>query len=359
MAKSTSPVCSGEVQAILDALPDAVLTSDSAGNVEFLNGAAEQLSGHTRVTASGRPLGEVLPLGSDVGNVPIESLAIRCLREGARIGPFEASLLDGETSRRVVDVSAAPIRNPAGVVTGTILIARDVTHARQIVRELSHQATHDALTGLVNRAEFERRLTRAVLSTAKEGCKHALGFLDLDGFKGINDACGHLAGDRLLQELSALLLHCIRARDTVARLGGDEFGILLEHCSRSKAVHIAEEMRKTINAHRFTCGERTYSLGVSIGIVPVRGDSGSPTQLLSAADAACYQAKHRGGNRVQLSAYKKASTASQRFVRVEAQTSERHQQFAAEATQVCERGFIGHSASLQTPQPKLIPARWS
>jgi diguanylate cyclase (GGDEF)-like protein/PAS domain S-box-containing protein len=319
MAKSISPVCSDEVQAILDALPDAVLTSDSAGNVEFLNRAAEQLSGHTRVTASGRPLGEVLPLGSDVGDMPIESLAIRCLREGASIGPFEASLLDGgETARRVVDVSAAPIRNPAGVVTGTILIARDVTHARQVVRELSHQATHDALTGLVNRAAFERRLTQALLSAAKEGYKHALGFLDLDGFKRINDTCGHLAGDKLLQELSARLRQCMRARDTVARLGGDEFGILLEHCGPGKAVRIAEEIRKAINSHRFTCGESTHSLGVSIGIAPVRGDSASPTQLLSAADAACYQAKRRGGNRVQLSVYKKAASAAQGFFRVEA-----------------------------------------
>lgn len=317
MAKSTS----GEVQAILDALPDAVLTSDSVGNVEFLNRAAEQLSGHTRVNASGRPLGEVLPLGSDVGEMPIESLAISCLRGGAPIGPFEAILLEGrETTRRAVDVSAAPIRNPAGAVTGTILIARDVTHARQVVQQLSHQATHDALTGLVNRAEFERRLTQA-LASAKAGCKHALGFLDLDGFKRINDACGHLAGDELLQELSALLRHCARARDTVARLGGDEFGILLEHCTTGKAVRIAEEVRKAINSHRFTCGERTHSLGVSIGIVPVRGGSASPAQLLSAADAACYQAKRRGGNRVQLSVYKKAASEAHGFFSGEAQIS--------------------------------------
>lgn len=359
MAKSTSLVCSGEVQAILDALPDALLTSDSAGNVEFLNRAAEQLSGHTRETASGRPLGEVLPLGSDVDSTPIEALATRCLRAGASIGPFEVSLLDGrETTRRVLDVTAAPIRNPAGVVTGTILIARDVTHARQIAQQLSHQATHDALTGLVNRAEFQRRLTQALVSATKEGSKHALGFLDLDGFKRINDTCGHLAGDELLQELSALLLHCIRARDTVARLGGDEFGLLLEHCSQGKAVHIAEEMRKRINAHRFTCGGRTYSLGVSIGIVPVHGDSESPTQLLSVADAACYQAKRRGGNRVQLSVYRKASAAAQRFVSVEAQTSGCHPESAAEAARARE-GFIDHSASLQVPQPNLIPARGS
>ncbi|MGZ8392463.1 MAG: diguanylate cyclase domain-containing protein [Gemmatimonadales bacterium] len=325
MAKPSSPVSSGEVQAMLDALPDAVLTSDSAGNVEFLNRAAEQLSGHTRETASGRPLGEVLPLGSDVDDTPLESLAIRCLRAGASLGPFEAKLLDGpDPARRVVDVSAAPIRNRAGVVTGTILIARDVTHARQVVQQLSHQATHDALTGLVNRAEFERRVTQALVSAAKEGSKHALGFLDLDGFKRINDACGHLAGDQLLQELSALLRGVMRARDTVARLGGDEFGILLEHCSPAKAVRIAEEIRKNISDHRFTCGGRAFSIGVSIGIVPVHPDGASPTQLIGAADAACYQAKRQGGNRVQLSGVpKKPSSPAQRLIITPATTSEK------------------------------------
>jgi diguanylate cyclase (GGDEF)-like protein len=201
-----------------------------------------------------------------------------------------------------------------------ILIARDVTHARQLARQLSHQATHDALTDLVNRAEFERRLTQALESAATQGGTHALGFLDLDGFKRINDVCGHLAGDELLRELGALLRGCMRARDTVARLGGDEFGILLEHCSPAKAVRIAEEMRKVINDHRFTCGGRTHSMGVSIGIVPVRGHSASPTQLLSAADAACYQAKRRGGNRVQLSLPKKTLSAAQRLFSAEAQT---------------------------------------
>jgi len=132
MAKSSSPVSSGEVQAMLDALPDAVLISDSAGNVEFLNRAAEQLSGHTREAASGRPLGDVLPLASDVDDTPLESLAIRCLRAGASLGPFEARLLDGpDPARRVVDVSAAPIRIRAGAVTGTILIVGAATQAHR------------------------------------------------------------------------------------------------------------------------------------------------------------------------------------------------------------------------------------
>lgn len=325
MSTSSSSVASAEIQALLDALPDAVLTSDSAGNVDFLNRAAGRLTGHTRETVLGRSVGEVLPLRNEVDGTPLESPAAVCLRAQASLGPFEARLLDGpDTARRVVDVSVAPIRNPAGAITGTILIARDVTHARQVARQLSHQATHDALTGLVNRAEFERRLTQAVVSAAKEGCKHALGFLDLDGFKRINDACGHLAGDELLQELSDLLRGSMRARDTVARLGGDEFGILLEHCSPAKAVRMAEEIRKIISDHRFTCDGRTYSIGASIGIVPVRPDSASPTQLLRAADFACYQAKRRGGNRVQLSGvHKKPSSAAQRFFEHPGETSEK------------------------------------
>jgi diguanylate cyclase (GGDEF)-like protein len=210
-------------------------------------------------------------------------------------------LLDGpKAAGSVVEVSAAPIRDPAGAITGTILVARDITRARQLARQLSHQATHDALTGLVNRTEFERRLAQALASATTEGGKHAVGFVDLDGFKRINDACGHIAGDELLQQVSDLLRGSMRTRDTVARLGGDEFGILLEHCGPAKATRIAEEIRRTISDHRFTCGGRTYTIGASIGIVPVRDGGVSPTQLLRAADAACYQAKHQGGNRVHL-----------------------------------------------------------
>jgi len=299
---------------MLGELPVAVLTADSEGNVEFLNPAAEALTGQCVETALGRPMSEVLSLG-DVGDgTPIECPAVACLRAHTSTGPLEARVLSTpDSSPRVVEVSAGPIRDLEGRVNGAILMARDVTRARQMELRLTHQATHDALTGLVNRTEFDRRLSQALVSAAKEGSKHALGFLDLDGFKRINDTCGHLAGDKLLQELSARLRQCTRARDTVARLGGDEFGILLEHCSPGKAFRIAEEMRRVINDHRFTCRERNYSMGVSIGIVPVRGDSASPTQLLSAADAACYQAKRRGGNRVQLSVYKKAASAAEGF----------------------------------------------
>ena len=302
MPTSFRSVSSDELQAVLGALPIAVLTSDSAGNVVFLNSAAEGLTGHRDETALGRPMAEVLPLGNEADASPIQCPAAACIRGSTASGPFVARLLDGTDSpRRVVEVTAAPIREPEGPVTGAILMARDITSTRQMALQLQHQATHDALTGLVNRTEFERRLARALVSAPEDGSGHALGFLDLDGFKQINDTCGHHAGDKLLQEVSKLLRAQMRARDTVGRLGGDEFGMLLEHCSPVKAVGLAEKIRKAVTDQPFTCGGRTFRIGVSIGIVPVRKGGSTSVQLLSAADAACYRAKRLGGNRVQVS----------------------------------------------------------
>lgn len=287
---------------MLGALPVAVLTSDTAGAVAFLNPAAESLTGHCRESAVGRPMNEVLPLRDEAGGMSLESPAATCLRANASIGPFEARLVDSAGSPgRVVEVSAAPIRAPEGPAIGVILMARDITQALQTARRLSHQATHDALTGLVNRTEFERRLMQALESATKQGSRHAIGFVDLDGFKRINDACGHYAGDELLRELSALLRQGMRGRDTLARLGGDEFGLLLEHCSPAKAVRLVDEIRRTVTEHSFTCRGKTFNISLSVGIVPIQNGNSSTTQLLCAADAACYQAKRQGGNRVQLS----------------------------------------------------------
>ncbi|HEX7338294.1 MAG TPA: diguanylate cyclase, partial [Gemmatimonadales bacterium] len=298
MSPSSTPSPS-DVEALLGALPDAVLTSDTAGNLVFLNRAAERLTGYTCLAVRGRPLAEILPLGNESGRTALESPATACLRTGASMGPLRAKLVDGPGSvRRILEVSAAPIRNPAAAITGSILIARDVTHARQVARRLTHRATHDALTGLVNRAEFEQRLTQVCARALKEGTTHALGFLDLDGFKRINDGAGHLVGDEVLRQVGEVLRRSIRTRDTVARLGGDEFGILLEHCNPSSALRIAENIRKAISDHRFAGQPATCRVGASIGLVPMQGNSGPILEVLRAADAACYEAKHRGGNRV-------------------------------------------------------------
>jgi len=292
-----------QAMAALDAIPDAVVTTDADGNVDFLNRSAESLTGWARASARGRPLSEVLPLANESTGAPLASPVADCLHGRTPGGAYEAVLpTRSRRARRVLDLSTAPIRDGTGAITGAAVIARDVTHARLIARELSHRATHDALTGLVNRNEFERRLARVLANLGVEPGEHALCFLDLDGFKKVNDACGHLAGDELLRELSGVMRDRMRSRDTLARLGGDEFGVLLEHCRLPRAVRIAEGLRHAICAHRFTCGERTHVVGASIGIVPIGPGLGGPGDVLRAADAACYLAKRGGGNRVQLQA---------------------------------------------------------
>ncbi len=178
--------------------------------------------------------------------------------------------------------------------------AEDITEARALSQQLEYQATHDALTGLVNRREFENRLERVLQRADLEKTEHAVFYLDLDQFKVINDTCGHIAGDELLRNLGILLARQIRRGDTLARLGGDEFGVLLEHCSSQKSMQIAAALRNIIDEFRFVWGEQSFSIGVSIGVVPIRGHDAKVIDVLSAADAACYAAKDQGRNRIQI-----------------------------------------------------------
>jgi diguanylate cyclase (GGDEF)-like protein len=166
--------------------------------------------------------------------------------------------------------------------------------------KLTHQASHDALTGLINRTEFEARLERALQSARQGGHTHTLAYLDLDQFKVVNDTCGHVAGDELLRQLSAILQSKLRDRDTLGRLGGDEFGVLLENCELGAAQVIADMLRQTVKDFRFAWQDRSFGVGVSIGLVELNRESGDLSTLLSAADTACYAAKDRGRNRVHV-----------------------------------------------------------
>jgi diguanylate cyclase (GGDEF)-like protein len=180
------------------------------------------------------------------------------------------------------------------------MVFSDVTAARQLQREISHQAAHDSLTGLVNRREFEQRLSRVLDTARNEASEHALCYLDLDQFKVINDTCGHAAGDELLRQIAVLFQQKIRRRDTLARLGGDEFAVLMEHCNLEQASRVAEALRSTAADLRFTWANDTFTLGVSIGVVPITPSSESVDALLRAADNACYVAKDAGRNRVHV-----------------------------------------------------------
>ena len=283
----------------LASIGDAVVTTDLGGNITYLNPVAELLTGWTNIEARDIPLTQVFRILSEATREPAEDPVQKCLRDGQVGGLANPTLLIRRDGQELsIDDTAAPIHDSAGQIMGAVLVFRDVTEKRRLAAQLADQATHDPLTGLVNRREFMRRLTR-LLDTQQVNDHHALLYLDLDQFKIINDSCGHVAGDELLRQISALLLSDVRSRDTLARIGGDEFGLLLEHCAIERAVNIADALRQKMLDLRFGWQDKVFTLGVSIGAVPIT-PGGSLTNVMSAADAACYAAKDLGRNRVHV-----------------------------------------------------------
>ncbi|HXI21674.1 MAG TPA: EAL domain-containing protein, partial [Gemmatimonadales bacterium] len=283
----------------LGSIGDGVVRTDAAGRIEYLNPVAEQLLGCSTEAVGGRPIASVLGLVHETTREPLENPVETCLRERRVVGRSNLSLLIRPDGREIaIDDSAAPVRDGEGQVMGAVLVFHDVSRARNLARQLAHQASHDFLTGLVNRHEFERRVGRALTRAQEEAITHAICFLDLDQFKVVNDTCGHVAGDELLRQLAAALQKKVRRRDTLARLGGDEFGVLLEHCPPGQAARVAHDLLETVQEFRFVWEGKPFNLGVSIGVVPVTADSESLAVILRDADAACYAAKERGRNRV-------------------------------------------------------------
>jgi diguanylate cyclase (GGDEF)-like protein/PAS domain S-box-containing protein len=179
-----------------------------------------------------------------------------------------------------------------------LIVCEDITEVHYLHEQLTHQASHDALTGLTNRREFERRLQLALKTAWEDKAEHALCYVDLDQFKIINDTCGHIAGDTLLAQLSRLIQKQIRKNDLLARLGGDEFGILMEHCTIEETRRVADDIRRAIESFKFAWEGQNFSIAASIGLVPIDSTCENITGILSAADAACYEAKDAGRNRV-------------------------------------------------------------
>jgi diguanylate cyclase (GGDEF)-like protein/PAS domain S-box-containing protein len=284
----------------LHSIGDAVITTDAEGRIDHLNAMAERLTGWTGAEAQGRMAEEVYRM-VDTGSryQPVHPV-MACLLSGIAAEPVpKAPLLMSRAGEQcAIEQSVSPILDTHGKVIGTVIVFRDVTKERSLASELAWQASHDSLTDLVNRHEFERRLQELVDSARAQRLSHTLLFMDLDQFKLVNDTGGHVAGDELLRQLSALLTAKIRAVDTLARLGGDEFGLLLPGCNVEQGKTIAEKLRQEISEFRFVWEEKTFSIGASIGLVQILHDAESVASLLSAADTACYIAKGRGRNRV-------------------------------------------------------------
>ena len=213
---------------------------------------------------------------------------------------FRIKRTRSDNSAGFMSLTGKPIFDAEGKFKGYRGTGRDVSESHKLSEQLLYQASHDALTGLVNRREFEQRMVQTINASQESDQEHALCYLDLDQFKVVNDTCGHVAGDELLRQLSILLKPKIRKQDTIARLGGDEFGVLLNHCSLPQAQKVSESLRQAISEFRFQWQSRVFKLGVSIGLVPITRDSADFTSVLSNADSACYAAKESGRNRVHL-----------------------------------------------------------
>ncbi len=281
------------MQVTLASIGDAVLTTSTDGRVDFLNRAAEALTGWPAPEAVGRPLEEVLELVDEASG---ERLALPA--EGGSEGVRALLRPRGGGPAHSVELTLSPIRHHDGRVLGAVAVLHDVTALRDMARRMAHQAAHDPLTGLLNRREFERLLEHALLEARERGTAHVLLYMDLDQFKVVNDSCGHLAGDELLRQVASLFQGCLRAGDALARLGGDEFAVLLAGCGEADAQRVAEKLRRAVADFRFSWEGRSFGVGLSVGLVPVTATSGSLQDLLAAADAACYAAKAAGRNRV-------------------------------------------------------------
>ena len=286
-------------QITLQSIGDGVITTDARLVIEYLNPVAEELTGWRFEEAQGRAIDDIFRGFHEETCEPLEnplSVAIRRSRAIKSVRPTLLIKRDG--NEMYIESTASPIRDGSGAVSGGVLVFHDVSESRELNRKLSYHASHDILTGLVNRREFELRLERSLRSARARETSYALCHVDVDQFKIINDTCGHSAGDALLGQVGALLKTKIRWRDTLARLGGDEFGVLLESCSLDEALRMADQLRETIRNYKFVWEERTFRLGCSVGVVPITGDSEDVAALLSAADSACAAAKEAGRNRV-------------------------------------------------------------
>jgi diguanylate cyclase (GGDEF)-like protein/PAS domain S-box-containing protein len=286
-------------QTTLRSIADGVITTDPQGKITFLNGMAENICGWHGDQALGRDFKEVLPLVDGPTSQPIPDLLQEVITHSQPAGiGGQILLVRPDRQKLSIEGSVAPLLDGNRNVTGAVVAFRDVSLSRKMAAQLAYQASHDSLTGLINRAEFDRRL-RAALDNAS-GRNHSLLYLDLDQFKVVNDTCGHMAGDELLRQLSGVLQLPLADSDTLARLGGDEFGVLLENCQPARAAAIAEKLRQGVVDFTFAWQDKLFTVGGSIGQVNFCDNSLTPAEVLSFADEACYMAKDKGGNRVHV-----------------------------------------------------------
>jgi diguanylate cyclase (GGDEF)-like protein/PAS domain S-box-containing protein len=285
----------------LGSIADAVISANEERRITYMNGAAERLTLWSQTEALGQPLTDVLSMEEESRNRSVLDKLENILAGDDLSGPAEGVVLQRRDGAVVViHERAAPIRDREGRAIGIVLVLRDITHERALAARLEYEATHDSLTGLTNRREFEIRLSAAIEDHRTRGTEYALLYLDLDQFKVINDTCGHVAGDGLIRKIAWLINDQLRSNGVLARLGGDEFGALLSNIRCDDALALAEGLRRRIAELRYDWDGRIFAVNSSVGVIVLDETLATVSDALSAADQACYLAKDNGRNRVQL-----------------------------------------------------------
>jgi diguanylate cyclase (GGDEF)-like protein/PAS domain S-box-containing protein len=295
----------------LDAMGESVITVDAEGRIDYINHAAEVLLSQRFDQVMGKAFSEVASLIDETDRRSLGDPVRKALTTGGRVTMGRRAVLvpAGAGAERSVEISVTPLRFDGKEILGLVIVLHDTSELRGLTRQMTYQASHDALTGLVNRREFERRLQEAMDSAQTGNVGHALCYLDLDRFKAVNDTCGHTAGDNMLREVASLIKEAVRDSDTVGRIGGDEFALLLVGCPLEKARQIADDVVRSVNDYRFVWKDKIFNIGVSIGLVEIGGGGGAIEDIMNSADSACYVAKKQGGLHVHVYSAREEASA--------------------------------------------------
>ncbi len=282
----------------LQSIVDGVITTTTEGYVKSINPMAEQLTGWIEAEAVGKPLIQVMHALKEDTHKRIYDPTENIEHKSVLDEPISATLIQRNSNIETpVEYIVAPMRDHEDEIAGIVIIIHDESVQRSLNRQLTFQATHDALTGLINRYEFERRLKNIISTQTADASVNTLCYINLDRFKLVNDSCGHTAGDELLKQVTLLLQNTLNGAGTLARIGGDEFGLLLENTAITESEHISERLLETIRNFHFTWNNNTFTIAASIGITAIAHNTSSCEEILSNADSACYLAKESGRNR--------------------------------------------------------------
>jgi diguanylate cyclase (GGDEF)-like protein/PAS domain S-box-containing protein len=286
----------------LDAMGESVITVDAEGRIDYVNTSAEALLGQSFDQVVGKSFAEVASLVDETDRRSLGDPVRKALATGGRVTMGKRAVLvpTGSSPERSVEISVTPLKSEGKETLGLVLVMHDTSELRGLTRQMTYQASHDALTGLVNRREFERRLREAMDAAQTGDAVHALCYLDLDRFKVVNDTCGHTAGDNMLREVATIIKEAVRDSDTASRIGGDEFALLLVGCPLEKARQIADNVVRAVDDYRFVWKDKIFNIGVSIGLVEIGRGGGSIEDIMNSADSACYVAKKQGGVHVHV-----------------------------------------------------------